>query len=409
LDEAHQNEVIEVPIDTSGKIVIDGNSDLAKQLFERDKNSQLVFKGKLLEVVELGDKAQDGTQNVRVIATSVGQGNLDKEAVVDLLKPNAPAAAEAVQELEANTTVEPEIKRGVAEKPAAAGPSVEEATPEQVTNPERSLSTGIEPKIVNGIAVEPHDVYVAGIDNWNNTEIKEMTDFASGHGAHLLRVATTQTDGSNEHSYILVGKDANDQAYPITAVKANSPEQALQQALNSEKALDTLAKDFKENGKQFFDNPYQFMHEAGLDPVNKPEDTRALAFFVDKGITDANQANFMIQMRNNYQLELKNIFKYLDITKQLKPNEQEGLIALLNNKSEDSVRGAIFADNTFKGQEADVMAVQMRRQPDYASLSLGDNEVKIMDDGRLLVNEEKKTLMEKNFVEALHSLLKKKE
>ena len=55
------------------------------------------------------------------------------------------------------------------------------------------------------------------------------------------------------------------------------------------------------------------------------------------------------------------------------------------------------------------MAVQMRRQPDYASLSLGDNEVKIMDDGRLLVNEEKKTLMEKNFVEALHSLLKKKE
>ena len=224
-----------------------------------------------------------------------------------------------------------------------------------------------------------------------------------------MQVTTTQTNGSNEHSYILVGKDESNQAYPITAVKAEHPERALQQALNSEKALDTLAKDFKENGKQFFDNPYQFMHEAGLDPVNKSEDTRALAFFVDKGITDANQANFMIQMRNNYQLELKNIFKYLDITKQLKPNEQEGLIALLNNKSEDSVRGAIFADNTFKGQEADVMAVQMRRQPDYASLSLGDNEVKIMDDGRLLVNEEKKTLTEKNFVEALHSLLKKKE
>ncbi|MEK7067989.1 MAG: hypothetical protein AAB956_03255, partial [Patescibacteria group bacterium] len=406
LDDAHKNEVIEVPIDKAGKININGKSDLAHKLFERDKNNQLVFKGKYLEVVELGNKTGDGTQDVRVIATSVGNGNLDKEAAAELLKPKAPVAAETITRPESTTKVEPTEKIETKAMPAERG--ITEPTAEQAISPEQPLREAIEPKIVSGMAVEPHDVYVVGIDNWNNTAIQEVSGFQSKYGAHLLQVETTQPNGYNEDSYILVGKDESNQAYPITAVKADNAGQALQQALKSDSAMDTLAKDFKESGKQFFDNPYQFMHKAGMDPV-EPEDTHALAFFVDKGIMDSNKANFIIQLRNNYHLELNNIFKYLDITNRLEPNEQEGLIALLNNKTESGVRDAIFADKSFQGQEDIIAKVQIRRQPEGALLSLGDREVKVMNDGRLFINEEKKNLTQKDFVEALRSLLEKRE
>ena len=79
-----KDEAIEVPINSEGKIVIEHDSPL-RELFEQDKNGQLVFKGEYMEVAKVGETA-DGVTKVDVLATNVGKGTVEQGEVDKLFE-----------------------------------------------------------------------------------------------------------------------------------------------------------------------------------------------------------------------------------------------------------------------------------------------------------------------------------
>ena len=61
-----------IPFDANGKLVIDPNSQIGKLMFVKGPGGKMVFQGGFAEVVEVMDGSTNGAQNVRVLATQVG-------------------------------------------------------------------------------------------------------------------------------------------------------------------------------------------------------------------------------------------------------------------------------------------------------------------------------------------------
>lgn len=73
LTQETQHQVFEVPIDASGKAVIDPNSEIGK-LFFGNEDGHAIFKGRFAEVVQSFGE-HDGAEHVKTLATLVGEGN----------------------------------------------------------------------------------------------------------------------------------------------------------------------------------------------------------------------------------------------------------------------------------------------------------------------------------------------
>ena len=92
-----QNNVFEVQIDEYGNAIIPKDSEAAKVFFEQ-ANGKAVFKGKFAEVSQMmGEKTSDGREIVKVLATHVGQENVQIpiEKIVPITEFNIPPALPA--------------------------------------------------------------------------------------------------------------------------------------------------------------------------------------------------------------------------------------------------------------------------------------------------------------------------
>ncbi len=79
-----QHQVFEVPIDANGNAIIPPNSEIAKLMFE-NKDGHAVFTGQFAEVAQSMGVAKDGAENLRILATHIGEGRefIDHDVVKD--------------------------------------------------------------------------------------------------------------------------------------------------------------------------------------------------------------------------------------------------------------------------------------------------------------------------------------
>jgi len=75
-----QNQVIELPIDPeTGNVIIDKDSPIGEKLFALDDKGHAKYLGKYAEVVHTVGQTQEGLDQVRILATAVGEGLEDSE------------------------------------------------------------------------------------------------------------------------------------------------------------------------------------------------------------------------------------------------------------------------------------------------------------------------------------------
>lgn len=78
-----QSSVVEVPIDASGKVIVDPNSEIGKMFFTND-GGRLKFMGKYMEIAQSIGKAQDGAETYNLLSTAVGPGQEAVKTVKDV-------------------------------------------------------------------------------------------------------------------------------------------------------------------------------------------------------------------------------------------------------------------------------------------------------------------------------------
>jgi hypothetical protein len=76
-----QGTVAEVPVDASGNVLVDPNSEIGK-LFFREVDGHAVFVGKYAEVAQSMGLGKDGEEHFRILATHIGEGKEAWEGLV---------------------------------------------------------------------------------------------------------------------------------------------------------------------------------------------------------------------------------------------------------------------------------------------------------------------------------------
>jgi hypothetical protein len=75
-----QREVVEIPIDAHGNAAVDPNSEIGKMFFSQ-KDGKAVFHGAFAEVVQSTGVGEDGGENVRILATHIGDESAVREVI----------------------------------------------------------------------------------------------------------------------------------------------------------------------------------------------------------------------------------------------------------------------------------------------------------------------------------------
>jgi hypothetical protein len=82
MTEGTQSHVVMVSVDKHGNALIEKGSFAARAMFSRH-DGQLHFTGAYAEAVALGDTQPNGTQNVHVLATVIGENHVNHNALID--------------------------------------------------------------------------------------------------------------------------------------------------------------------------------------------------------------------------------------------------------------------------------------------------------------------------------------
>lgn len=80
-----QTQTVEMPIDIHGNAIIDPNSEVGKMFFSA-KDGKAVFHGAFAEVAQTTGVGQDGGENVRILATHIGDESVVREVIPTLVQ-----------------------------------------------------------------------------------------------------------------------------------------------------------------------------------------------------------------------------------------------------------------------------------------------------------------------------------
>jgi hypothetical protein len=95
MTEGTQSHVVMVSVDKHGNALIEKGSFAARAMFSRH-DGQLHFTGAYAEAVALGDTQPNGTQNVHVLATVIGENHVNHDALIDHQPTIKPASHEQI-------------------------------------------------------------------------------------------------------------------------------------------------------------------------------------------------------------------------------------------------------------------------------------------------------------------------
>lgn len=85
-----QHEVFKVPLDISGNAIIDPHSPIGEMMFDI-KDGHAVFNGQFAEIAHATGMAEDGGENMKILATHIGSGRpgeITEEIIKDTTVPN---------------------------------------------------------------------------------------------------------------------------------------------------------------------------------------------------------------------------------------------------------------------------------------------------------------------------------
>jgi len=238
----NQGEVIELPVNADGTIVIDDDSKFAKKLFAKSDDGQLVFKGKQLEIAQVSEQTGGGPQEVKILATVKGENNLSQENIEEITSSKVQSTSSEAK----NTRVF------------------------QISDIEKRGGTE-----------------VAGLEN----EVRMPDGHELKFNEHLIKTGD---------QYSLVGTDEKGGQFEIFRFKSE-----LSQA-DVIKAVETHNTELAEAVKGTNIDPISYMREADLpfDPGQNAENIEKLSVLVQNNIPTG-QAQEVINLANSAGVELE--------------------------------------------------------------------------------------------------------
>jgi len=358
VDGDRDSEVIEVPVDTDGKITIPAGSDLAEKLFAKGPNGQAVFKGAFLEIAKVNE-GKDGARNVEIIATHVGNKTINEETIKSLLQPkveeeSTPSSAEATEgEKSARPASQSEAGEvrinedsGQQEKVAKGGGAAESKVEISGKNAR-----------VNGVEFEPKDLGLLRINE--SVHINNVSSQIAGqfkNGEQLFQV-----ENNGQVSYALGTVDDGE-------FKVIQPD--FIGTGNAEAVLDADNKINVESGtwgakvesyeaeldqmKSYLSgadvkDPFQFMKQAGFDNY----DFGRLETLIRNGITNPADAHTALEIAQSSGAKLNQIAEHYYIASPVAKKLGEDNSGLIKNfidflpkeKKHEIVINEFFAKN----------------------------------------------------------------
>jgi len=323
-----QDKAIEVPINSDGKIVIDKDSELRKILFERDDNGQLVFKGKYMEVVKVGEEA-DGATKVDVLATSVGENSVKGEDVPGLFEQVTSDKAQGTNNQELGIKNQ-ELGDDVAVDSAKIGA--------ENANVEKPFVESITGDIKTELEIP------------QNATIEEINNMPLPDGQHLAHL-TYEEDGAGKSAYVLFDQDGNETPEVLHEFSADvHPEKIPEQINNYYKKLDHIVGEINID-------PVEYMQTAGID-YNPEEDLNSgvnvteFRTLIQEGIYDPEEAKIILEI-SEHGINLDKVIDHRYIAQAIEDKfgaENGGFVKDFINQLPDSNKDNVAMDQFFAGK-----------------------------------------------------------